>query len=125
MPKGVYSMCLAMRESVVDLLALTSFLAAIGAKLLQAPMPSAQPSLIVMSCNLWRQNTIVMDGQTSLAQRHLFGIHLRVRLWVSWMSRAIIASFVRFLLTPWLQPPWRFNRSCVHSLHLRMLKNLR
>src|SRR6266496_5535095 len=105
MPKGVYSMCLAMRESVVDLLALISFLAAIGVKLLPALMPSAQPSPIVMSCNSWRQNTIVMDGQTSLAQRHLSGIHLQVRLWVSWMSRAIIASFVLFLRTPWLQPP--------------------
>src|SRR5216684_8582816 len=98
-------MGLVMRESVVDLLALTSFLAAIGAKLLPAPMPSARPSPIVMSCNSWRQNTIVMDGQTSLAQRHLFGIHLQVRLWVSWMSRTIIASFVRFLRTLWLQQP--------------------
>src|SRR5229473_436119 len=104
MPKGFYCLCLVIRESVVDLLALTSFLAAIGAKLLQAPMTYARPSPIVMSCNSWRHNTIRMDGQTSLAQRHLFGIHLQVRLWVSWMSRAIIASFVHFLLTPWLQP---------------------
>src|SRR5207248_1896567 len=104
MPKDVYWMCLVMRESVVDLLALISFRAAIGVKLLPAPMPSARPSPIVMSCNSWRQNTIVMDGQISLAQQHLFGIHLQVRLWVSWMSRAIIASFVHFLLTLWLQP---------------------
>src|SRR5947199_1549936 len=104
MPKGVYWMCLAMRESGVDVLALTSFLAAIGVKLLPAPMPSAQPSPIVMSCNSWRQSTIVMDGKTSLVRRHLFGIHLQVRLWGSWMSRAIIASFDYFLPTPWLQP---------------------
>src|SRR6266496_2512286 len=105
MPKGVYWMCLAMRESGVVLLALTSFLAAIGVKLLPAPMPSAQPSPIVMSYNSWRQNTIVMDGKTSLVQRLLFGIHLQARLWGSWMSRAIIALFVRFLLIPWLQRP--------------------
>src|SRR5439155_18990848 len=105
MPKGVYWTCLAMWESGVDLLALTSFPAAIGVKLLPAPMPSARPSLIVMSCNSWRQSTIVMDGKTSLVQRHLFGIHLQVRFWVSWMLQAIIASFVRFLLTPYLQQP--------------------
>src|ERR1700736_1489092 len=105
MPRGVYWMCLAMRESGVDLLALTSFLAAIGVNLLLAPMPSAQLSPIVMSYNSWRQNTIVMDGKTSLVQRLLFGIPLQVRLWVAWMSRAIIASFVRFLLIPWLHLP--------------------
>src|SRR5258708_26149791 len=99
MPKGVYWMCLVMRASVVDLLALTSFLAAIGVRLLPAPMPSARPSPIVMSCNSWRQNTIVIDGQTSLAQRPLFGIHLHVKVWVSWVSLAIIASFVHFFLT--------------------------
>src|SRR5439155_7843930 len=100
MPKGVYWMCLAMRESGVDLLALTSFLAAIGVKLLPAPMPSAQPSPIVMSCNSWRQNTIVMDGKTSLVQRLLFGIHLQVRLLEFWMLRAFIDSFVLFLIIP-------------------------
>src|SRR5258708_13377379 len=104
MARGGYWMWLVMRGCVGGLLAVTSFLAAIGVRLLPAPMPSARPSPIVMSCNSWRQNTIVMDGQTSLAQRPLFGIHLQVRLWVSWMSRAIIASFVHFLLTPWLQP---------------------
>src|SRR5947209_19692800 len=96
-------MCLAIRESGVDLLALTSFLAAIGVKLLLAPMPSAQPSPTVMSINSWRQNTIAMDGKPSPVRRLLFGIHLQARLWAYWTLREIIALFVRFLLITWLQ----------------------